>query len=433
MRDDAPNITSLTSPTKIDPAVYGNSDLFESEMREIFDRAWLLVGHESQIPDPGDFVLERAGRHPIILWRDPNGFIRGFLNRCPHRGARLCNRPHGRAKAFTCPYHGWVFDGTGALKSVPAPNEYGPEFDFADWGLTEVAALESYRGFLFVRHTSEGPDLGSFLGAMSSSFDDLVDRAPDGDIEICPVPLRHRYNGNWKLCLENLNDAHHARVAHNCAVKAAGRVMRKLGDRTPHPSLQIMMANGMPVKQFGQLRMSTSDYGHSFIHGFIDGQDATSRFPAEYVDAMKTGHGETETERILSVDRHLTLIYPGATLQGRFQVMRLIQPLGPNLTEIVGFLFRLKGAPQAMFEQSLHYFHISMSPFSPVATDDFDLYDGTQKLNGSALAGTLPVMRGLNGAPESAGDGHHQATSEAFIRNQYATWQKYMNKDAGTV
>lgn len=433
MRDDPPCTISRSAPTTVSPAVYGDAAIFEQEMQNIFGSAWLLVGHESQIPAPRDFVLERAGRHPIILWRDPEGVVRAFHNRCPHRGARLCNRQHGRTSAFTCPYHGWVFDGSGALQSVPAPDEYGPEFDFAAWGLKSVAALANYRGFLFVRHTDEGPDLETFLGAMTSSFDDMVDRAPEGEIEICPVPVRHRYNGNWKLCLENLNDTHHARVAHNCAVRAAGRVLRKIEGQPPHPTLQIMLANGMPVKEFSKLRMATSDYGHSFIHGFIDGENATERFPAAYVSAMETGHGKTETNRILSVDRHLTLLYPGATLQGRFQVMRLIQPLAPDLTEVVGFLFRLKGAPPEMFEQSLHYFHISMSPFSPVATDDFDLYDGTQELNGSSLAGPLPVMRGANGAIEEAGDGEHQATSEAFIRNQYATWQRYMDREAGAV
>src|SRR5690606_22403224 len=107
----------------------------------------------------------------------------------------------------------------------------------ADWGMKEVAALALYRGFIFVRHTAEGPDLETFLGDMKSSIDDLVDRAPDGEVEACPVPLRHRYKGNWKLGFENLNDTHHARVAHASTVRAATRVTSELGDKARHASL----------------------------------------------------------------------------------------------------------------------------------------------------------------------------------------------------
>ena len=426
------DIAALVRDAQFDPRVYGDEDLFRLEMERLFDRAWLLIGHDSLLRRPGSFYTTRAGSHPILVWRDAQGTIRAFLNRCPHRGVRLCSQDRGTASSFVCPYHGWVFGADGELKSVPAPEEYGESFRFAEWGLKEVAALATYRGFIFVRHTQEGPDLETFLGDMKSSLDDLVDRAPDGEVEACMVPLRHRYRGNWKLGFENLNDTHHARVAHGATVRAATRVTSELGDKARHTALGIMKANGMPIRQFGQLDLVTSDYGHSYIFGFIDGQK-NHRFPQEYVDRLVAARGAAEAARILDVNRHLTLLYPSATIQGRFQTMRLIQPIRPDLTEIVAYVFRLKGAPDSMYEEALHYFHISISPFSPVATDDFELYEGAQQLNESTAAGPIVVSR-LYDAPAPATNGQrrnvHRGTSEVFIRNQYASWVSYLSREA---
>ena len=417
-------LANLVRDAEIDPSIYTDPEIFDLEMARIFDRAWLLVGHASQIAEPGSYVTAAAGRHPILILRDQDDTVRAFLNRCPHRGARLCARDRGRTNSFVCPYHGWVFGTDGELKSLPAPEEYGDGFGFGDWGLQPVAALDTYRGFIFVRHSDAGPPLGEFLGEIRTSIDDLVDRAPDGEVEICPVPLRHRFRGNWKLCFENLNDAHHARVAHATSVKAAKRVVAKQGREGRHPSLGILMSNGMPISQFGQLDMVTAPFGHSFIFGFIDGQ-RKAKVPEAYRQALVDMRGVEEADRVLSVDRHLTLLYPSATIQGRFQTMRLIQPIRHDLTEVVGFLFKLKGAPPEIFEEAMHYFHVSISPFSPVLTDDLELYEGMQVHNASRLARPLPAKRWLD-----VGDRQERnvepGTSEAYIRNQYASSKAYM-------
>lgn len=425
----APNgAAALSGAAHIDPRVYSDDEVFRWEMERLFGRAWIAVGHDSLIREPGAYFTAWAGSHPIVILRDRDRGIRAFHNRCPHRGARLCSAPRGSAASFVCPYHGWVFGTDGGLKSVPAPEEYDAGFALADWGLAPVADLALYRGFIFVRHTAEGPDLVTFLGDMTSSLDDLVDRAPDGELEACPVPLRHRYRGNWKLQFENLNDTHHARVAHGATVRAATRVLNENNGDSAHSALGIMKANGMPIRDFSQLDLVTSEYGHSYIFGFIDGQKKQV-FPPDYVARLEQRRGAAEAERILAVNRHLTLLYPSATLQGRFQSLRLIQPIRPDLTEVVGYLFRLKGAPDSMFEEALHYFHVSMSPFSPVASDDFELYEGIQDIARTPADRTLPVSRLLD--PGGAARANtHRATSEVFIRNQYAAWRSYMAQPA---
>ncbi|MDE2802017.1 MAG: Rieske 2Fe-2S domain-containing protein, partial [Chloroflexota bacterium] len=65
--------------------VYVNEDIYAQELEQIYGRAWLLVGHESQVENPGDFVLGRMGEEEVILTRDRKGQIHVFLNTCRHR------------------------------------------------------------------------------------------------------------------------------------------------------------------------------------------------------------------------------------------------------------------------------------------------------------------------------------------------------------
>ena len=39
--------------------VFVNNELYQQEQVQIFARAWLFVGHESLIPNPGDFFQSR--------------------------------------------------------------------------------------------------------------------------------------------------------------------------------------------------------------------------------------------------------------------------------------------------------------------------------------------------------------------------------------
>ena len=90
-------------------SIFSDDEIFRSEIRNIFSRAWLFVGHESLVPNPDDYFLSQMGTDSVILTRNRQGSIHVLLNTCTHRGMKLCRYDHGNSRTFTCPYHGWSF------------------------------------------------------------------------------------------------------------------------------------------------------------------------------------------------------------------------------------------------------------------------------------------------------------------------------------
>ena len=94
----ADEIAHLIEPGRVHRRVYTDPDLFELEMERIFGRAWLFVGHASQVPNPGDYITTELGRQPVIMVRHRDGLVRVLINRCTHRGAKVVNERRGRPR-----------------------------------------------------------------------------------------------------------------------------------------------------------------------------------------------------------------------------------------------------------------------------------------------------------------------------------------------
>ena len=73
-------------------------------------RHWLLVGHASSAPKPGDYFLCEIAEESVIIARGKDDLLRAFLNICRHRGSRICTKSEGHAEAFVCPYHAWAYN-----------------------------------------------------------------------------------------------------------------------------------------------------------------------------------------------------------------------------------------------------------------------------------------------------------------------------------
>ncbi len=106
--------------SRVPPWVYTDPDLYRRELERLFyGPHWCYVALEAELPGPGNFVQTRIGERSVLVVRDRDGTVNVVENRCAHRGVSFCQQRSGTVKEFTCPYHQWVYDLSGALKGLP--------------------------------------------------------------------------------------------------------------------------------------------------------------------------------------------------------------------------------------------------------------------------------------------------------------------------
>ena len=232
-RNNPRAIRELVRPDSVHRDVYRDAELFDLEMEQLWRSTWIYVGHDSQVPAAGDFYSAQLGREPVIMVRGADQRVRVLPNRCAHKGTQLVSAVHGKCHAgmIRCPYHGWTYRLDGSLRTVPLKGGYEGT-DFADSpaarGLPEIASV-NYRGFVFAKLGAGGPGFEEYFGESLSSIDNMVDRSPAGRLDVAGGVLRYLHDCNWKLFVENLNDAMHPMVAHESSAGTA----KKLWDGAP--------------------------------------------------------------------------------------------------------------------------------------------------------------------------------------------------------
>lgn len=422
----------LVEPFRVRNAVYTDPAIFELEMDRIFGTAWLFIAHESQIKKPGDFVTGRMGRMNVVVVRGADGQVHVVENRCSHHGNVLCAEARGSLPngMFQCTYHDWTFECSGRLRSVPARDGYaGFEGRRQELSLRVAPRVDSYRGFIFASLAAEGPTLADFLGYMKTALDDLVDRAPDGEIEVAGGSYRHLTPSNWKLQVENLNDLSHAGATHRSAIEAPDFVTKPM----PQPSFGPHKApahrvNGAPLSVMDELGVRAFPNGHSFIGGLPRPPRAGPVFDA-YKARLEKRVGAAEVERILAVDRHINIIYPNLLTQGLMGQIKVLTPLAVDKTETNVFLFRLKGAPEEMFHFQVRSIGNSNSVANFTLPDDLAMYRRCQEAMTASPDGWCDFSRGDGDeVRDNSGGLRSRGLSEMSMRNAYGAWRSYMER-----
>ena len=189
-------------------------DYFEREREKIFKRCWLHVGRVSQLPNPGDWFVQEieAAKTSILVVRGRDGAIRAFHNVCRHRGNRLvCEHAGSGASAFTCRFHGWVYDAQGELVHVSQEeNFYTPTRGSLDLA---AVACDVWEGFIFVHLDPERAEpLLEFLAPVA----DYVEGFP---FETITHELRYhtQLRANWKIVMDSQAESLHAPFVHKKA------------------------------------------------------------------------------------------------------------------------------------------------------------------------------------------------------------------------
>jgi len=185
---------------------YTSNAIFDHEIATVWNRNWIWVGHESQIPDPGDYFLFDYGPESIIVVRDREGAIRAHLNVCRHRGSRVCTEHSGHLQLLVCPYHAWTYELSGELRSRRGMSS---DFEPADWGLMP-AQIKVFQGMILVCASESAPSLDENLAQLAPLTEPF-------DFE--NLKLVHTENycvpANWKLALENYLECFHCTPAHH--------------------------------------------------------------------------------------------------------------------------------------------------------------------------------------------------------------------------
>jgi phenylpropionate dioxygenase-like ring-hydroxylating dioxygenase large terminal subunit len=432
----AADLKELVQADRVHRAVYTDPAIFEAELDRLFGRAWLCVGHESQVRRPGDFFTTRLGREPVIVVRHADGGVRALVDRCAHRGTRVCGTAaRGTARVFVCPYHGWTYDTDGALRSVPFPDGYAPPATEAGLGLARVPRVASYRGFLFASLAADGPSLGEFLGPLRASFDDFVDRAPDGEVEVAGGVFRHAYRGNWKLVLENLNDAVHPAFVHASSIWAAREQPPGPADAYSEVGVRQMLQNGAPPEVWERTGLWAAPHGHSWMGDYHDDSRLVAGLEhpvfAEYRAALERRLGAAGARRVLGVLRWNSIVYPSCSFMSQFRQLRIVHPIAVDRTVVHAYSFRLRGAPEQMFRDTIAFSNVVNGTASPVLTDDLEVYERSQRGLGARTVDWVYLGRG-HGRDVADADLTRRGgtgTSEIHIRNQFAAWLEYMTAE----
>jgi phenylpropionate dioxygenase-like ring-hydroxylating dioxygenase large terminal subunit len=334
-------------------------------------------------------------------------------------------------KFFRCPYHAWTFKTDGSLRSIPLKNGYENtalhECESGK-GLTTVANVRTYRGFIFVKINDAGPDFETYFGDSLSSIDNMADRSPTGELEIAGGCLRFMHQCNWKMFVENLNDTMHPMVAHESSAGTARTMWADQPADMPKPmAIEQFVPFMSDYKFFDDMGIRTYDNGHSFTGVNFSIHSKYKGIPA-YDEAMQARYGPERTAQILGMARHNTVYYPNLTIKGAIQAIRVVKPIAVDRTLVESWTFRLKGAPPEMLQRTSMYSRLINSPFSVVGHDDLQAYRGIQAGLHASGNEWVSLHRNFDAAETRGGEITTGGTSELPMRNQYRSWARYMTE-----
>ena len=196
---------SMTLPQRY----YTSMDIFEREKEKIFKQGWMCVGHQSRIPNAGEYFLANILEESIIVLRDKQDQIRAFYNVCRHRGTRICEETEGRfGNSIQCSYHAWTYGLDGKLIGAPFMKELDG-FRWEDFPLRAVP-IHIWEGFIFIHLSMDAPE------PFEKMYAPMLNRLERWNVGSLKVHTREVYDArtNWKYVFQNFNECYHCPTIH---------------------------------------------------------------------------------------------------------------------------------------------------------------------------------------------------------------------------
>lgn len=423
-------VAALVRDTEVHKDCYIDEEIFDLEMAHLFANTWVYVGHASQVPKVGDFYTTTVGTQPVVMVRHTDQSVRVLYNRCPHKGVQVAPDGCGNTgKFFRCPYHAWTFRTDGKLLSIPLKKGYdntGLESCEASHGMVPVGAVQVYRDFVFCRLNPEGVGFDEFFGDSLSTLDNMVDRSPEGKLEVAGGVMRYMHHCNWKMLVDNQTDTCHPMVAHESSAGTAVKVWNDAPPGTPKPMAVELFAPFMSPYEFFEnmgIRVWTNGHGHT---GVSDSIHADYSAVPGYMEQMVAAYGEERAKAILGDVRHNTVYFPNIMVKGPIQTLRVFKPIAADKTLVESWTFRLVGAPDLLLERTLMYNRLINAPTSVVGHDDLEMYERAQTALHSRGSQWINVARLYDPAEVNQTNVVTNGTNEMQMRSQMRAWVKFM-------
>lgn len=408
-------------------ALVADPRLYNLEAERVFARSWTFLAHETEVPNPGDYVVRYLGGSSVIVVRAGDGTVRAMGNSCRHRGTQLCRTDMGNTSHFRCPYHGWTYRNTGELVGVPAQQRvYGAVMDKARWSLTQVPKLDSYNGLIFGCADDSAPALEDYLGDMRWYIDLFTQRSAAG-LEVRGEPQRWVVDANWKLGSDNfVGDAYHTLMTH--------RSMSELGVLPGNPEIasapaHVSLPNGHGL---GVLGVPPGFQMPPFMG-----------YPDQMVAGMAEGYDDEAKLAVLkqTIFIHGT-IFPNLSflnvLMGRdgqqspepMLTLRMWRPLAHDSMEVWSWFLVEKDAPEEFKQASYDTYVRTFGVSGVLEQDDAEIWRlitrGTQgELCGGQDLNFEMGLGVIGEQPDWPGPGRALASGYAE-QNQRAFWGRWL-------
>lgn len=197
-------ILPLSQSETIPSSWYCSKEIFDFELKAIFEKSWQYVCHKDQLKKKGDTIISNVSGNPILVVNDDE--FKAFYNVCKHRGGPIlteaCN-----VKIFQCKYHGWTYKLDGSLRGVPRFN-FVELFDKKDYGLKNIN-LSEWDGLIFIKLANDPISIDNYLnGIKGQIFPQILTN------KIFYKRISYEIKCNWKVYVDNYLEGYHIPFVH---------------------------------------------------------------------------------------------------------------------------------------------------------------------------------------------------------------------------
>jgi len=412
---------------QVDRSIYTAQDIFDIEMKTIFEAGWVYICHESQIANEGDYYSTAMGRQPVYAIRAKDGSVNAFINACSHRGAILTPMRRGNARTLTCRFHGWCFNPEGRCVKVKNEKTGWPNgAEKSRFSLVPVPRVDVYKGFVFASLNADVEPLADHLGEAKVFIDLLADQSPEG-MEVVPGGQTYLIRGNWKLQAENGVDGYHVSTVHRVF---AGAIAKR---ESLQPSTGMSKTEAGRIA--GTVQTGCYDLGNGHMVIWAKRENVGAAPLSASLPQLQERFPDDRIEWMLRRGRNL-LVFPSIHLMDQPSTqIRVLIPLAPDRTEARVYCIAPKGEPREARAARLRKFEDFYMITGMATPDDMAALEDIQRGSLGTTARWNHVDRGADLATpgpdaEIAPLGAHPVASNPSWENEtlynsfYRRWIK---------